>query len=63
MKKIKLSDETLAEVRNAQRELHDTLAEIDKLERCGTDCQLLRQSYSEAMQKTEAILREYGSSI
>lgn len=57
---IKLPPEAVASLQQSQRELTDLLTEIDKAESCGIDCQLYRQTHSEAMERIDALLTNFG---
>lgn len=43
----------------AQRKIADSLEEFDRAERCGVDCQQLRQIAADLATQLEAIQREY----
>ena len=60
MAKIKLSKENYAGLLQSERLLHDILPEMDKAEECGIECQEFRRVHAEAMQRIEAMKRNYG---
>lgn len=59
-KQIKLEKASIAQLREAQRELHDLLPEFDKMESCGIDCQEFRAVAADAQQQVEQMLKHYG---
>lgn len=60
---IVLPPEHIAEVQRSQRELTELLAEFDKAEECGADCQQLRAGALEALEQASNIIKHYGNGI
>lgn len=56
---IRLSPERYAELVEAERQLHEALAEMDKAEECGIDCSALRQKRQDAFDLAQAIKKNY----
>jgi predicted DNA-binding protein (UPF0251 family) len=59
--KIKLSAERVAQLRQAQRQLHDILPEMDAAEQCGIECQQFRSLVQEAQNKITNLLTHFGT--
>ncbi len=57
---IKLTKELFGKLLTAERELHDLVPEFAKGEECGVDCQEFRRIHEEAMQRIEALKKNYG---
>lgn len=60
MKHIILTNEQHASLIKAERDLHDVLPDMDKAEECGIDCQEFRRLHGEAMERIEALKRNFG---
>lgn len=60
MAKIMLTPERVAELRTAQRNLHDILPEIDRAESCGIECDSYRTMVEQAHEKVTQLLSTYG---
>ena len=60
MHKLMLPPDKIAELKQRQRELHDILPEIDKLEQCGQDCSAEHEVLQEAQRRITNILKFYG---
>ena len=56
---VRLSPERYAELVEAERQLHDALAELDKAEECGIDCSELRQKRQDAFELAQALKKNY----
>lgn len=63
MKKVELDDQSLRNVISAQRDLHELLPEVDKLEECGVECSDLRYQIKENLARSQAIIRNYGRDL
>lgn len=55
-----LSPERAIELAQRQRELHDILPELDKLEQCGVDCTAPHEILRDAQNKIAKLLEFYG---
>lgn len=60
MDPIKLTKQQLADLRTAQRTLHDILPEIDKAGQCGVDCQAILEVHQQAADRINLMLKHYG---
>lgn len=61
--RVKLPPEAVASLQQAQRDLQDILPDIEGAESCGIDCQQYRQTHSEAMERIEALLTNFGPGV
>jgi len=57
---IKLPTDKVAELKKAQRELHDILAELDRAEECDIDCQVYREIQQAQYEQVSKLLEHYG---
>lgn len=57
---FKLPPGEVAKLKEAQRQLHDVLPEIDKAEECGVECQHYRELHAEVGRRLAAILDKFG---
>ncbi len=55
-----LSDEMVAELKQRQRELHDALELLNKVEDCNIDCQDLRKAHGKASEQIEKLLANFA---
>lgn len=55
-----LPPELVTRLRQHQRELHDILAEFDKFEKCGGDCQDYRAEHKRQSDQIAALLENYA---
>jgi len=60
MAPIKLSDALIGELRTNQRTLHDLIAELDKAESCGVDCQEFRRVHQQEHERITALIQHYS---
>lgn len=56
---IKLSRELYNKLIEDQRRLSDILAEMDKAEECGIDCQAFRDLHKQALEQNMALAAKY----
>jgi hypothetical protein len=61
MEPVKLSASALSKLKQAQRNIHDILPELDKAEACGIECQQYRQLVADTQQRIESLLTYYGT--
>lgn len=57
--KVKLSPESYANLLSAERALHDYLPEFDKAEECGIECNYLRDSAQQMLQRIAKMKEHY----
>lgn len=57
---IRLSQERYAELIEAERQLALLHSEFDKAEECGIDCQQLRATQAEAIQRIQSMRKNYA---
>jgi hypothetical protein len=57
---IKLSEQDIADLKQAGRILHDLLPHIDNLESCGHDCRMLRQDNERAQATINHLLAKFS---
>lgn len=60
MKEWKLPPEAKAELLQSQREFHDALPLMDKMEECGINCVEFRRVVKEGQERVDKILRNFG---
>jgi hypothetical protein len=60
-RKSYLSQAHIDALKQAERDLHDLLPEIDRAEACGIDCSDIRQGFEFLKQRITQYLSHYGS--
>lgn len=60
MDAVKLPNDMIGELLSHQRKMNDFQAELDKAEFCGIDCNQIRQAMSEASERINRLLTNYG---
>lgn len=59
--KIRLTKQQTQAAIDAQRKLHDLLPEVDKMERCGADCQQHRLEIKKLQDMLSAYVQNFGT--
>lgn len=57
---FKLPADTLTKLREADRELHDVLSELDKADECGIECREYRRVVKEQREQISKLIQNYG---
>jgi ribosome assembly protein YihI (activator of Der GTPase) len=60
MATFKLDSVQIAELKSAQRALHDLLADLDTAEKCDIDCQEYRKIQQAAYDRITRLIENYG---
>lgn len=60
MQPFKLPAEAINALREADRELHDILPELDKADQCGIECREYRRVVQEQREQISKLLQNYG---